>query len=58
MSKQSKRARFAHTQRRRRFVARVTKANSHKPGFVGVVTSFTINGEQAIGPGALFIRRA
>lgn len=57
MAKQSKRAQFAHRQRRRRLVARITKDNAMKPGFVGVITKFEVNGEAFGSLGAAFIRK-
>lgn len=57
MSKQSKRAKFYDTQRWVRAERRITLANRHKPGFVGVSRGMRINGKMVLGPGAIFITR-
>ena len=56
MSKQSKKARFAYSQRERRIADRIHAANRHNPQYIGCnPVSMMINGVR-IGPGAFFVR--
>lgn len=58
MSRWSKRAAFAHRQRRVRRVARVYAMNKGKPGFIGVAYDLRIDGVQVTNSlGALFMHR-
>lgn len=55
MKKQSKRAAFYYSQRRRRVHRRICRQNAHKPGFVGVASRLKIDGKCYPGPGAVFV---
>lgn len=58
MSTQAKRMAFYASERRRRRIRRLIKANQGRPGFIGAVTEITLNTEDCrsvkLGPGALF----
>lgn len=54
-ARQRKRQSFAAGQRERRKARDVMRANRGKPGFIGAVISFTINGVTQKGIGAMFL---
>lgn len=52
--RQAKRARFYKQQKSRRMIDGIRRANRNKPGFLGVATSFSIDGKK-MGMGTLFL---
>lgn len=54
-ARQRKRQSFAAKQRERRKTRAIIRANRDKPGFIGAVLSFTINGVTQKGIGAMFL---
>ena len=54
-TKQAKRARFYKRQKAERMINGIKRANRNKPGFLGVVTSFSLDGGPSLGMGAVFL---